>query len=351
MDEVPPEEHPVHSQKKEHLIFNKKHLTWKKCIGLLLLITLILNCIVIVAFWGDIYGHFLKAQQEKQFSLLNPELSKLTYSEFRSGQKYYTTNYKPLRIIINDSITLLPLQDYSLYFENINTGSWIGIRERETFYAGSLRKIPLLVATLDAVENEELSLDTPITIIPQDINVYSGILYTFGAGRSFSVAQLLNYSTYYSDNTAAQALIRVIGTTKVIDASFHLGLDYSTYLQNKNNRNINTYPISSKEFSNSFRSLYNSNYLRRTNSQFILSLLSSTSFTEGLPAGVPPDISVAHKIAFMFDESQYHDCGIIYYPKSPYILCIMTKGMSKEEANKFIANISKIVYQYIKETT
>jgi len=27
---------------------------------------------------------------------------------------------------------------------------------------------------------------------------------------------------------------------------------------------------------------------------------------------------------------QLHDCGIVYYPETPYLLCVMTKGWNFE---------------------
>ncbi|MEK6901948.1 MAG: serine hydrolase, partial [Nanoarchaeota archaeon] len=286
--------------------------------------------------------------QKQEFSLLNPELSKLTYDQLKAGQKFYAVNYLPLKKTINETVKLPSDVTWGLYFENLNSGTWIGINERTPFYSGSLRKIPLLAAVLQEVNEERLSLETPIKILPEDINSYSGILYTKSSGYSLTVAELMNYTVYYSDNTAANALLRTVGSKKIIDIMFNLGFSYTTYLNNKDH--VELYPLSAKEFSNSFKSLYYSNTLRRKHSQYILDLLTHTSFTKGLPAGVPFDIPVAHKTAYTVETAQHHDCGIVYYPHSPYILCIMTKGMTQEEADQFISRISKITYEYVKHT-
>jgi len=44
---------------------------------------------------------------------------------------------------------------------------------------------------------------------------------------------------------------------------------------------------------------------------------------------------------------QLHDCGIIYHPSKPYILCIMTKGEEIEELASVIADISRLVFKGI----
>jgi hypothetical protein len=44
-------------------------------------------------------------------------------------------------------------------------------------------------------------------------------------------------------------------------------------------------------------------------------------------------------------ETQFHDCGIVYLPKKPYLLCIMTRGTDLNKATKVIKNISQAVYK------
>ena len=46
---------------------------------------------------------------------------------------------------------------------------------------------------------------------------------------------------------------------------------------------------------------------------------------------------------------QLHDCGIVYYPKHPYLLCVMTRGDSFEYLDDTIRDISHLVYQEVNE--
>jgi beta-lactamase class A len=69
-----------------------------------------------------------------------------------------------------------------------------------------------------------------------------------------------------------------------------------------------------------------------------------------LVAGVPAGIPVAHKFGEtgqVGGERQLHDCGIVYYPNSPYILCIMTRGNNFEELPNIIKQISSEVYKHV----
>ena len=66
-----------------------------------------------------------------------------------------------------------------------------------------------------------------------------------------------------------------------------------------------------------------------------------------ISAGIPYEIQVAHKFGVIEDKKQLHDCGIVYYPDNPYMLCIMTKDMEISDSRNLIQNISKDVYESI----
>ena len=69
-----------------------------------------------------------------------------------------------------------------------------------------------------------------------------------------------------------------------------------------------------------------------------------------LVAGLPSDVKISHKFGEREAKEngvtiqQLHDCGIVYYPKYPYLICIMTKGKDFNKLSGVIADISKIVY-------
>ena len=59
------------------------------------------------------------------------------------------------------------------------------------------------------------------------------------------------------------------------------------------------------------------------------------------------NLKIAHKIGTQLNEVQ-SDCGIVYYPKRNYLLCVMIQGSESPESDKKIAEISKITYDFIK---
>lgn len=61
-------------------------------------------------------------------------------------------------------------------------------------------------------------------------------------------------------------------------------------------------------------------------------MLKDSEFRGGLVAGVPSNIMVAHKFgeSKLNNEKQFHDCGIVYFPKNQYLLCVMSRSSIME---------------------
>ncbi len=115
--------------------------------------------------------------------------------------------------------------------------------------------------------------------------------------------------------------------------------------------------LSVKTYAHIFRVLYSATYLTRELSEKALQILTQTRFSEGIRAGIPSDVTVANKFGertvqdtdknVLFRE--LHDCGIVYAPGHPYLMCVMTKGDNFDKLSKIISDLSSIAYKY--ETT
>ena len=89
-------------------------------------------------------------------------------------------------------------------------------------------------------------------------------------------------------------------------------------------------------------------YLNEKYSEKALELLTRTEYKNGLVAAVPKEIVVAHKFGErnnVQSEKQLHDCGIIYYPDHPYLLCIMTRGSDYGTLEIAIQDVAVKVYR------
>ena len=243
----------------------------------------------------------------------------------------------------------------SVYLRHLNYGTWMGVNEDENYAAASLLKVPLMIAYLKMAEkdpailNKEIKYDTEIdtelsqNMVPKD-NLQLGSVYT--------VDELLSYMIINSDNIAKDILLKNIDLKLFSKVYSDLKIPIPDLTEQENQ-------ISAKDYAAFFRALYNSTYLTEDLSGKAIELLSKTEFKDGIVAGVPDDITVAHKFAerkysgdkYSLKGSQLHDCGIVYYPESPYLICVMTKGRDFNTLEGVIKDISKIVYEHEKEKT
>ena len=78
-------------------------------------------------------------------------------------------------------------------------------------------------------------------------------------------------------------------------------------------------------------------------SEEMIAILKRQKFNEGIPAGVPPGISVAHKTGEI--TKIHHDAAIIY-AKRPYVLVILVRGLTQiKDSSALMAAISREFYQ------
>lgn len=289
-----------------------------------------------------IYRHF-ESKYKPKFQLISSDIAWMDLGDFLAIQNQYSVEYQKLKKELLEVVNGPNINGtYGVYFEDLNTGAWIGINERDEFIPSSLLKVPVIVAVLKKIEKGELSLDQKVSLKAEDLDLKSGTLGLKGEGYELTVRELLVYLIKESDNTALFTIYsQLLDETDVAEAKLAMGLPVGD--------NDNFYAIGPKHYSNILRSLYYSAYLRRTFSELALSLMSETEYNTQLPAGLPKNIPISHKIGFFYSEdgkAGYHDCGIIYYPNKPYILCVMSTNTSKAEADITIARISKTTYAY-----
>jgi beta-lactamase class A len=158
------------------------------------------------------------------------------------------------------------------------------------------------------------------------------------AGKTYTIGEMVKSMIIHSDNNASKMLSSFVDMEILKKTFIELGAEFP----DKPN-----YNISIRTYASFFRILYNSTFLNQELSEKALHLLSETSFDVGLVAGVPKKLVVAHKFGerqLADGKKQLHDCGIVYYPDKPYILCVMTRGKNFDQLASVIARISEEVY-------
>ena len=232
----------------------------------------------------------------------------------------------------------------SVYFRDMNNGPWFGINESDEFFPASLLKLPLAMSFYSRAEDDPSILDRETAYTPDPSTAAEtqpfGPKRNVEKGKQYSVKELLDIMLQESSNEAAVALAGAAKPGQITGIYRDLGLKQPEFGKD--------YKIDTHKYASFFRILYNATYLDRASSEKILSTLSDTSFKEGLIAGVPKGITVAHKFGTrQVDDSgnvQLHDCGIVYANEKPYIICVMTQGTDFTKLAAVIRDVSKSVY-------
>ena len=263
--------------------------------------------------------------------------------------------YLTLRIKIEEQIAIWEKEDrvekVAVFFRDLENGPTLGINDREKFVPASLLKVPVMFAYFKLAEENPAVLEKRLEyttayggLFPQTITAKNSL----ESGNTYSVDDLIFRMIAYSDNGANLMLLenlREISPERNLLTETFLELGMTT-----TQGNIDTEALSAKTYASFFRLLYNVSYLSKEYSERSLQYLSQSDYKNGLRRGAPDNIAVANKFGERFlanDSVQLHDCGIIYYPHNPYLLCVMTKGADFDELSDIIRTTSRMVWEEV----
>ncbi|MDD4871612.1 MAG: class A beta-lactamase-related serine hydrolase [Kiritimatiellae bacterium] len=242
---------------------------------------------------------------------------------------------------VTETLTTNVRGRFSVYLEDLRTGTWWGINEQDSYVAWSLLKVSTLVALLKKVEREQLSLDNRITLTSEEKKRESPFVqHAAGESSLLSVKKLAERMIEDSDDAATMVLCPLVSFDEFQEGLMATEMPPASP-PNKLPR------VSPMQYANLLRSLFFSNYLKKPSSELVLSLLSNTVYNDQIRAGVPKKVLVAHKVGFDSGSGDFHDCGIVFLPKGPYILCVMSTNTTKEESDRVISSISRQIYEFI----
>jgi beta-lactamase class A len=273
-------------------------------------------------------GNVRDAIKKSDYNIFRGELSKYLDQEKASGR----------------------ITDAAVYYRDIVRGPTFGLNEMADYSPASLLKLPVALTYMNLADDKPEILDK--TVVWHEDNFPQTQHYqpqvTLRDGQTYTIRELLRNSLSYSDDKSHRALVAHLedfvpdGDAEIRQTFKELGVSAPTSTDDQ--------VLNVRSYASLFRVLYNSSYLTSKSSEQILSWLSDSQFKDGLAAGLPAGIQVAHKfgeITHTDGTNQLHDCGIIYFPENPYILCVMTKGGDWGDLEKVISTVSHMVYKEI----
>jgi beta-lactamase class A len=290
------------------------------------------------------------ANCQMQYEYINEQLGCRSKTVIKKHE--YTAFIAHINEYISNETKANHAQHVSVYFRDLQYGPTFGITEKDKFIPASLLKVPVLITYLNFAEthpeilSKKLSYNNPPTSIPEQ--TLNKNIPKLEENTPYTIETLLSQMIKYSDNTAYFVLDKYLAE---LSPSEDLLTQTLIDLGHIDPWNPTEDLITVKAYSSMFRQLYNSSYLSPEMSEKALSILSKSEYPYGLVAGVPQEIKVAHKFgersSSSEEQKQLHDCGIVYYPNNPYLLCIMTRGNDFNQLQQIISTISEKVYKEV----
>lgn len=225
-----------------------------------------------------------KVLRSGSHGLINPILDVEPTVEFQELRPFQHR----VQLLVDEAKSSGRATHVSVYFRDLENGLLFGIDATETFAPSSLLKVPLLMAALRRAAREPGLLEQKLRYQAEDLVTATTSETTLEANREYTLDELLRAMIVNSDNGAAAMVRRAIGPEELDAVYRDLGITVPKVRGPGDSMRV-------KEYATFFRILYNAGYLDKDRSQKALEYLVATGFRAGLVAGVPPDVTVAHK--------------------------------------------------------
>lgn len=230
------------------------------------------------------------------------------------------------------AVAVVPL-DGSLGF-NINGG--------EKFVSASMIKLLILAEFMDEVDAGKLDSESVYTRDANDVVGGTGVIQNEASGTTYSYDDLTRHMIMYSDNTATNVLIDLMGMDSINEEAAELSLD-KTDLQRKMmdlNSGVENH-ISANDAAEILVGIANKSIASKKLCEKAESYLLKQTDSAGIVQGLPDGVEFGHKTGDL--NTIRHDGGIVY-AEDPYVIVVLT-DIGASSANSLMSEVSDAVYR------
>jgi hypothetical protein len=240
------------------------------------------------------------------------------------------------------------VQEASVYFQDLDAGTWLALNSNMTFSPGKLLKIPILISYYKLAESDsgvlEKSLQVPDSLVKTE-DLYSSIQgQGLVPGGSYTINDLLERMVTESDDNAAILLFQNINKNSLNEIFSELGIDFTEDIGTRDF-------ISLKRYSLFFRLLYRASYLTPEYSQKALDLLAKNASQSLLEVSLPQALTFVNRTGarnYSKNNVNYvetYECDIVYFKNHhDYLLCAAADAKSLDATKTLFDSIGKAIY-------
>ena len=200
--------------------------------------------------------------------------------------------------------------------KNLDTGEEYYLNKALPFESASLYKLVVMYGVFYEGRNGKLNVNDP------------------------EIQSQLDSMITVSSNEAAITLSEKIGWDRLDDIAKNIGL--------KNTSLYSPITTTPEDITNLLNLIVTGRALDPSNSARMKELLLKQKINDRIPLLLPSGVPVAHKTGELDDVR--HDAGIVYGPKSTYIITLMSKDIKSEtETKDLMARLSLDIYNHFQK--
>jgi beta-lactamase class A len=249
--------------------------------------------------------------------------------------------------------------DVGIAFETLDGRLAWSSRGDDVFHAASTMKIPVMIELFHQVREGKVKLSDPLPVKNEFHSLVDGSVFTLkpaddsetdlytAAGQTRTLDQLCDLMVTVSSNFATNLMIQKLGIDNIraTVASLHAdGMDIKRGVEDQKafDKGLNN-TTTARGLATLLLAIANGKAVDPAASAKMVEILERQKFNEGIPAGVPANIRVAHKTGEI--TKIHHDAGIVYAER-PFVLVVLVRGIEDfKQSSALIAGVTRDLYQ------
>jgi beta-lactamase class A len=251
--------------------------------------------------------------------------------------------------------------DVAVFFKTLDGKAQWSVRAEDVFHAASTMKIPVMIELFHQVQEGKVKLTDTLLIKNEFHSIVDGSPFMLNAsddsegelykaeGQRRTLRELCELMITVSSNLATNLLIEKLGVENIRATVHELGADGMNVMRgvedNKAFQKGLNNTTTARGLAFLLQAIAQGRAVDTASSNEMVAILEWQKFNEGIPAGLPKGIPVAHKTGEI--TKIHHDAAIVF-AKRPFILVILVRGLAeKKDSAALMVDISKSLYEAI----
>jgi len=249
--------------------------------------------------------------------------------------------------------------DVAVFFKTLDGNAEWSVAPDGVFHAASTMKVPVMIELFHQFKQGKLELSDKIVVKNEFHSIVDGSLYKLSPdddseaglyqaeGQSRSLSELCELMITVSSNFATNLVIGKLGVENIRAIIHSLGADGVIVLRGVEDgkafaKGLNN-TTTARGLATLLEAIARGKAVDAASSQEMIAILKRQKFNEGIPAGLPAGVEVAHKTGEI--TTIHHDAAIVF-ARRPYVLVILVRGLADiKQSAALMKDISRELYE------